>query len=221
VAPDSSRGTAQLFGDFGQGTIESTAAGFDELTSGIAHALHLLLIFEEMDPLDAGVFGIVDLDGGAGLEKSRGNGGEIFHGVAEDGDFAERGRLQNIVSTRGNERTADEDAIGNAIERSEFANAVEEENGGVVGDVAASTVAGNAWARDGKFGAADKFAMRFVDEFGGDSEALRFARGEDEKGLGKIALNDTEGDERERLFGGYDAAGNDDRPTSAALGFFT
>ena len=146
MAPDSSRETAQQFGDFGQGTIESTAAGFDELACGVAHALHFLLIFEEVNPLYARVFGIVDLDGGAGFEESLGNGGEIFHGIAEDGNFSERGRLQNIVTTRGNKRSTNEDAIGNAIERGEFTDAVEEKNGDVVGDVAASAVDGDSWS---------------------------------------------------------------------------
>lgn len=219
MAPDSSRGTAQQFGDFAQGTIESAAAGFDEFTCGVAHALHFLLIFKEVNPLHAGVFGIVDLDGGAGFEESRGNGGEIFHGIAEDGNFAESGRLQNIVTTGRNERTTDEDAIGNAIKGGELTDAVEEENGDVVGNVAGSAVDRNAWAGNGEFGAANEFAMRFVDEFGGGGEAFWLARSEDEKSFGKISLDDTEGNERKRFFGGHNAAGDDDGPTAAALGF--
>src|SRR4029077_12240026 len=211
----------QLFGDFGQGAIESTAAGFDQLPRGVAHALHFLLILEEVDPLNACVFGIIDLDGGASFEESRGNRSEIRHGIAEDRDFAERGRLQNIVSAGRNERAADEHAIGDMIQRCKISDAVEEENGNVIGDVAASAVAGNAWTGNSKFGAANEFAMRFVDEFGGGSESLWPARGEDQEGLWKIALDDTEGDERERFFGGNDTTRDDDRPTTAALGFFS
>ena len=61
--------------------------------------------------------------------------------------------------------------------------------------------------------------MRFVDEFGGGGEAFRLPRGEDEKSFGKISLDHTESDEGERFFGGHNAAGDDDGPTPAALGF--
>ena len=89
------------------------------------------------------------------------------------------------MTTRGNKRSTNEDAIGNAIEGGEFTDAVEEKNRDVVGDVAASAVDGDSWCGDGEFGAANEFAMRFVDEFGRGGEAFRLPRGEDEKSFGK------------------------------------
>ena len=220
MAPGSSRRAAQEARHFGQGTIESAAAGVDELASGIAHAVHFLGILEEMDPLDAGVFGIVHLNGGASLEETSSDGGEVLHGVAENGDFAKSGRLQNIVATGRDKRATNKNAVGNLVEGGEFTNAVEEEDGDIVGDFRSGAVARNARAGNSKIGATNEFAMRLVDKFGGGGESLGLTRGEDEEGLGKISLNDAKGDERQGLFGGNDAAGNNDGPTAAALGFF-
>ena len=210
-----------MFGDFGDGAVQGAAAGFDELFRGTAHALHFLRVFEEMNHFDAGIFGTFDLDGGLGFDEARGHGGEIFHRRAEDGDLAEGGRFENVVAAGIDEGAADKDAVGEAIEGGEFADGVEEEDGGVVRDGVFGAVGCGCGVGIGKseFGAADEFAMGFLDEFGGRGEALGLAGSEDQQGLWEIALDDAEGDEGERLFGGDDTSGDDERTAVAALAF--
>src|SRR5690242_7506596 len=108
-----------MFSDGGNSTIEGAAAAFDELARGAAHALHFFGIFEEVNHFDAGVFGAFDLNGGFGFDEAGSYGGEVFHGRAEDGDFAEGGGFEDVVATGFDERAADEDAIGKAIEGGE------------------------------------------------------------------------------------------------------
>ena len=59
---------------------------------------------------------------------------KVFHRRAEDGDFAERRGLQNIMAARFHQGAANEGAVGKLIERSQFADAVEEQHGYVIGD---------------------------------------------------------------------------------------
>ena len=51
------------------------------------------------------------------------------------------------------------------------------------------------------------------------AKALRLARSEDKKRVAKISLDHAKGDERERFFGGHNAAGDDDGPAFAAFAF--
>ena len=110
-----------------------------------------------MNPFHAGIFRAFHLDGGARLDEARGNFREIFHGRAEDGNFAKGGGLENIVATGFDERATDEGAIGEAIKRGEFADAVEQNDGGVVGDAVGVAArlgsdpgAGNGQVRSGE-----------------------------------------------------------------------
>jgi hypothetical protein len=123
-----------MLGDGGEGTIEGAAAAFNELARGAAHTLHFFGILEEMDHFYAGIFGAFDLDGGFRFDEARGDSGEIFHGRAEDGDSAESGRFEDVVAAGIDKRATDEDAVSQAVERGEFADGVEEEDGHVVGD---------------------------------------------------------------------------------------
>ena len=211
-----------MFRDFSEGAVESTAAGFDQLLCRAAHALHFFWVLQKMNHFDAGILGAFHLDGGAGFDEAGGHGGEIFHRRPEDGNFAEGGGLQNIVAAGIDEGAANEDAVREAVERGKFADGVEKKDGGVVGDGVLCSVF--AWSDSGagqtKVGAANEFAMGFLDEFGGGGEAFGLARGKDEQGFGKIALDDAERKQREGFFGGNHAASDDERPTAAALAFF-
>ena len=210
-----------MLGNFRESAIEGAAAGFDQLTRGATHALHLFGIFQQVDHFDAGVFGTFDLDGSAGFDEARSHSGKILHGRAEDGNFAEGCRFENVVPAGVDERAANKNAVGEAVEGGEFADGVEQENSGVVGDAifAAVGVGRDAGAWQGEFGAANEFAMRLFDEFSRGAEAFGLARREDEQGFREISLDDTEGDEGERFFGCYNAAGNDERVAAATLAF--
>ncbi len=70
-----------------------------------------------MNHFYARVFGACDLDSGVGFDEAGGHAGEIFHGRAEDGDFAEGSGLEDIVAAGIYERTADKNAVGEAIQR--------------------------------------------------------------------------------------------------------
>ena len=212
----------EVLRDGGEGAVESAAAAFDKLARGAAHAPHLFGILEEVNHFDAGVFWACDLDGGLGFDKAGGHGSEIFHGRAEDGDFAECGGLKNVVTAGIYQRTADENAVGEAIERGEFADGVEEENGDVVGDPVVTRVGVGGDARAGKrqFGAADEFAVGLFDKFGGRSETFGLAGSEDEEGLWKIALDYAEHEQCQGFFGCDDAAGYDERAAAVAGAFF-
>src|SRR5579859_266828 len=61
--------------------------------------------------------------------------------------------------------------------------------------------------------------MRFVDEFGRRIKAFRLTGRQHEKCFGIFALKRAEGDQRKRLLGRYDAAGNNDWRASTALRF--
>ena len=176
---NSLRGATQMLFDFAESAIESAAAAFDQLTRGIAHALHLFVILEEMNHLDAGILRIADLNRGTGFDETGSNLREIFHGVAEDGNFSERGRLENIVATGSDQRTSNKNAVGKFVERSEFADAVEEENVASAGISLGTGIAGEAWARDGELGTANEFAVGLIDECGGSGETFGLARSED------------------------------------------
>src|ERR1700757_2380562 len=110
--------------DSGEGAVQGAATAFDELASGAAHALHFFGVFEEMNHFDAGVFRAFDLDGGFGFDEAGGHGGESFHGGAEDRDFAEGGGFEDVVAAGVDERAADEDAVGEAVERGELADGI-------------------------------------------------------------------------------------------------
>jgi len=211
-----------MLGDGGKGAVEGAAAAFDQLARGAAHALHLFGIFEEVNHFDARVFGAFDLDGGAGFDEACGHGREIFHGGAEDGDFAEGGRFEDIVASGIDERATDEDAISEAIEGGEFTDGIEEEDGDVVGDrvQAVAGAGGNSGTGKREFRAADEFTMGLFDEIGGEGETLGLAGSEDEQSFWKIALDHAEDEEGERLFGGDYAAGDDERAAAAAGAFF-
>jgi len=212
----------QMLGDGGEGAVESSATAFDELARGAAHALHFFGVFEQVNHFDAGVFGAFDLDGGAGFNKAGGHGGEIFHRRAEDGDFAEGSRFEDIVASGIDERATDEDAVGEAIEGGEFADGIEEEDGDVVGDgvQAIAGVRGATGTGKREFRAADEFTMGLFDEIGGEGETLGLAGSEDEQSFWKIALDHAEDEEGERLFGGDDAAGYDEGAAAATGAFF-
>ena len=175
-----------------------------------------------MDHFDAGIFRAFHLDGGAGFNKAGGHGGEIFHRRAKYRDLAEGGGLQNIVAAGIDERTANKDAVREAVERGKFTDGVEEQDGGVVGDGVLRTVLAGSDSRagQGEFGAANELTMGFLDEFGGGGKSFGLARGKDKQGFGKIALDDAEHKQREGFFGGNHAASNDERPAAAALAFF-
>ena len=207
--------------NFAERAIERAAAAFNELPRGIAHALHLIAVFEEMDDFHASIFGIADLNGSTGFEETGSNFGEIFHGFAEDGNLAECGRFQNIVATGSDEGASNENAVGKFVERSELANAVEKENRGVGGNFPRAGIAGEAWAGNGEFRAANKLAVRLVNEGGGSGETFGLARSEDKQSFLEVALRNTIRDEGQWFFGGNDAAGNDDGPAvqAFALGF--
>ncbi len=85
-----------------------------------------------MNHFDVGVFGACDLNGRARFDEASGYCGKIFHGRAEDGDFAECGGFQNVVTAGVYEGAADKDTVGEAVEGGEFADGVEEEDGDVV-----------------------------------------------------------------------------------------
>ena len=211
-----------MLGNFGKGAIEGSTAGFHELLGRATHALHFFGVLEEMDHFDAGVFRAFDLDGGLRFDESSGHSGEVFHGRTKDGDFAEGGGFEDVVASGVDEGATDEDAVGEAIERGQFADGVEEEDGGVVGNGVLVAVGRGCAAgpRKREFGTPDEFAMRFFDKFGGGGEAFGLAGSKDKERFGKIALDDTEGDEGERFFGGNDAAGDDEWAAVAALAFF-
>jgi hypothetical protein len=198
-------------GDGGEGAVEGAAAAFDQLARGAAHAIHLFGILEEVNHFDAGVFWAFDLDGGVGFYEAGSDGREIFHGGAEDGDFAEGGGFEDVVATGIYERAADKDAVSETIEGGEFADGVEEEDGDVVrnGVQAVGGARGNTGAGKRQFRAADEFAVGFLDEFGGGDESLGLARSEDQEGFWKISLNYAEDEQGQRLFGGDDTAGYD------------
>jgi len=212
----------KLLSDGGEGAIESAAAAFDQLARGAAHAIHLLGIFEEVNHLYAGVFGAFDLDGGARFDEASGDGREILHGRAEDGDFAECGGFENVVAAGIYEGAADEDAVGEAVEGGEFSDGVEQEDGDVVRNrvQAVAGARGNTGTGKREFRAADEFAVGFFDEFGGGGEALGLAGSEDEEGFWKIALDYAEDEQGQRFFSGDDAAGYDERAAVAAGAFF-
>ena len=211
-----------MLGDFSERAVESAAAGFDQMFGRAAHALHFFGVFQEVDHFDAGIFGALHLDSGAGFDEAGRHVGEIFHRRAEDGDFAEGGGLKDVVAARIDEGTADKDAVGEAVEGGKFTDGVEEQDGGIVGDgVLCAVFSGNdARAGQGEFGAANEFAMGFLDKFGGGGEAFGLARSEDEKGFRKITLDDAENEQGEGLFGGDDTAGDDERPAAAAQALF-
>src|SRR5579863_5831405 len=192
------------------------------MARGAAHALHLCGILEEVDHFYASVFGAFDLDGGFGFDEAGGDGGEIFHGGAEDGDLAEGGGFENVVAAGIDERATDEDAVGEAVEGGEFADGVEEEDGDVVGDGVEAVADAGGLAGTGKreFGAADEFAVGFFDEFGGGGEAFGLAGSQDEKGFGEIALDYAEDEQSQRLFRGDYAAGDDERSAASTGAFF-
>src|SRR6267142_2603147 len=226
TAAESSRGTTlalvEILGDGGEGAVEGATTALDQLARGAAHALHLFGILKEVNHFDAGVLGTFDLDGCAGFDEAGGDGGEIFHGRAEDRDFAERGRFENVVAAGIYKGAADEDAVGEAVEGGEFADGVEEEDADVVGNGVRAVVCvrGNAGTGKREFGAADEFAMGLFDEFGCGSETLGLAGGQDEEGFGKIALDYAEDEKGERFFRGYDATRDDEGAAAAAGDFF-
>jgi len=212
----------EMLGDGGEGAVESAAAAFDQLARGAAHALHFFGVLEEVDHFDASVFGAFDLDGGAGFDEAGGHGREIFHGGAEDGDFAEGGGFEDIVTAGIHEGASDEDAVRETVERGEFADGVQEEDGDVVGNCAEAIACARRNTGTGKreFRAADEFAMGFFDEFSGEGETFGLSGSEDEQGFWKIALDHAEDEQGQRLFGGDDAAGYDEGAAAAAGAFF-
>src|SRR5215471_12146441 len=158
MAEDSSRGTAEMTGDFCKCAIERAAAGLDQLFGCAAHALHFGGIFQEVDHFDARVFRAFDLNGGARFDKARGHGGKVFHRWAEDWDFAESGGFEDVVSAGADKGAADKNAVGQTVEGSKFADRVEEEDAGVVRYGLLVAVGGRvgAWAGHGEFSAANE-----------------------------------------------------------------
>src|SRR5580692_7707771 len=149
TAASSSRDTTELLGDRGEGAVQRAAAAFDQLTRGAAHAIHFFGILEEVNHFYAGVFGAFDLDGGARFDKARGYCGEIFHGRPEDRDLSKCGGFEDIVAAGIYQGAADEDAVGETVQRGEFADGIEQEDGNVVGNAIVSGVYiwGNAGTR--------------------------------------------------------------------------
>src|SRR5579859_223287 len=222
TAAESSWSTAQILSNGGEGAVKSAAATFDELARGAAHAIHFVGIFEEVNHFYTRVFGAFDLYGSAGFDEAGGDGGEIFHGWAEDGDFAEGGRFEDVVAAGIDERAADKHAVGQAVEGGKLTDGVEQEDGDVVrnGSLAVAGIGSVTGSGKGQFRAADEFAVGLFDEFGGGGETFGLAGGENEQSLRKIALHYTENKQGQRFFGGDDAAGDDERAAAVAGDFF-
>ena len=155
-----------------------------------------------MYPFDPRVFRAANLDRGTGFHETRGDLRKIFHGGPEYGDFAERRRLQDVVPAGIHQRTTDKRSVGQTVERGQLSNAVQQDNRDVIGDAVGVPrwLGSHPRPGDGKLRAADKFPVRFFDEFGGGGEALRFPRREHEQGISKVSLDDAECDQGQRLF---------------------
>ena len=80
-----------------------------------------------------------------------------------------------------------------------------------------SPALGLSGTRNWQGGAPDELAMRFFDEFRGGGKLLGLARRKDQQGIAIFALQCSKGNQRQRLFRGHHAPGNNDRRAAAAL----
>src|SRR5467141_1405468 len=111
----------------------------------LAHFVAALRIAQQFDPGYTRVFGTLHLDGRIGGNEARGNLRKILHGRPEYRDFTERRGFENIVPAGGHERTSNEGAVSQAVERREFPDGIEKNHGNIAGY--RTTVAGSRFLR--------------------------------------------------------------------------
>ena len=132
---------------------------------------------------------------------------KIFHGGPNTGGFENQAGSRMLWPPEGTSEPPTKTASASEIEACEFADGIEHQHVGILVE----------WRLRVDAAAADDGPAAGRGDVGGDIEAVRLARREDEQGATPLALHDIVGGEHGLLFLSHNAAGDEHRPALLLL----
>src|ERR1700733_3005228 len=216
-AESASRRPPQVFRDLLHRPRRRPPALIHQLLRRLTHPTRTLRIAQQLNPSHARVLGTFHLHRRLGRHKSRRHLRKIFHRRTKHRNLSKRRRLQNVVPAGLHQRSADERAIGQSIQRRQLSDRIQEQHRHVRRNCSRSgrrSVSTNLQLRP-----PNELSSRLLNKIRRLLKTLRLSRRQDKQRVRKLTLHHAKRNQSERLFTRYDTSRYNQRPPAAALHF--